>query len=176
MSFVERSEIDGLSPTEREILDKAGPLRGLAELLAHRPVLLEQVLRLHAVTFDAAGGLPKADRLLIAVVTARALGCELLVTTYGDALLAEGLDEEMVTALRRDYRLAQLTQRQRAMLDFAMLVTDDVHLVGKVSVDALRIDAEIDAPQVLDVVHITALVNYSSRLIVALGLDPIFPG
>lgn len=170
MPFVERPEAPSLSASQRQLVAAAGPMSRLAEVLSHLPEVLEGALRLHAITFDSPGALPRGDRLMVAMVTARALGCDVLVGAYADAFDQSDAEPEVLLALRRDYRLARLSQRQRALLDFALLVTDDVQLVGKVSLDALRADAEIDATAAVEVVHITGLVNYFARLVVALGI------
>ncbi len=74
----------------------------------------------------------------------------------------------MVRGLVFDYRAVRLSPMDRAMLDYAVLLTRDPHATGREGVERL-LDAGFSETAVLDVCQITAYYNYVNRL--ADGLD-----
>lgn len=121
--------------------------------------------------FHGDGPLSRADREMIAVVVSSANNCFYAVHAHAHELAKETDDEVLVMALQRDYRTARVDARVRAILDFAVLVTKDVHLVSKVTVQEL-VYGGLSEEEVLAVVQVTAFVNYENRLLDALGVDP----
>jgi uncharacterized peroxidase-related enzyme len=77
----------------------------------------------------------------------------------------------MARAVKEDYRSAPLDDPTRALLDFAHVVTTDVHKVSPQVVDGLRRHGFNDG-DILDAAHIVGFFNYYSRLADALGVDP----
>jgi uncharacterized peroxidase-related enzyme len=115
------------------------------------------------------GPLSPADREMIALVVSSANHCEYGMHAHAHALSQRVSDEHLVGALSRDYRLARLDERARAILDFAVLVSKDVHLVSRASVQELRAHGLTDE-EVLMVVQVTSFINYENRLVDALGV------
>ena len=76
-----------------------------------------------------------------------------------------------MAALADDYRRAELTAADRAMLDFAVKLTRAPSAVTRADVDALR-SSGFDDAGIHDIVQITALFNYYNRLADGLGIDP----
>ena len=69
-----------------------------------------------------------------------------------------------------DYRHADLTPKQEAMLEFAEFLTVSPSSVTQTNVDVLR-DAGWTDEDVIDIVHITALYNYQVRVAEGLGIE-----
>src|SRR5437867_947457 len=95
--------------------------------------------------------------------------------THGKDLRAEiqgqpGADE-LLRALKEDYRRAALAPADRRMLDFAVKLTRTPSGMTAPDVAALR-EAGLDDAAVHDVVQITALFNYYNRIADGLGIDP----
>jgi uncharacterized peroxidase-related enzyme len=84
---------------------------------------------------------------------------------------ATGGDDDLVEAVKTDYRQAEVSEPTRALLDFAVLVTNDVHHVSRDAIDVLRA-AGFDDTDVLDAVQIVGFFNYYNRLADALGVEP----
>jgi uncharacterized peroxidase-related enzyme len=76
-----------------------------------------------------------------------------------------------VAALADDYRRAELTAADRAMLDFAVKLTRAPATVVEADVANLR-ERGFDDSAIHDIVQITALFNYYNRLADGLGIDP----
>jgi uncharacterized peroxidase-related enzyme len=79
--------------------------------------------------------------------------------------------EDLLRALKEDYRRAALGPADRRMLDFAVKLTRTPSEVRASDVAALR-EAGLGDVAVHDVVQITALFNYYNRLADGLGIDP----
>jgi uncharacterized peroxidase-related enzyme len=79
------------------------------------------------------------------------------------------LDDELVEALRQDYRTAPITDRERVMLDYAVQVTKDAVKVTPEHHARLRA-AGFDDRAILQITLITAWFNYINRVADALGV------
>ncbi len=73
--------------------------------------------------------------------------------------------------MKDDYRSAPLDAPTRALLDFAHLVTSDVHAVSPAVLEGLRRHGFRDE-DILDAVHVIGFFNYYTRLADALGVEP----
>ena len=80
-----------------------------------------------------------------------------------------GLDEELAAALRRDYRQADLSAQDRAMLDFAVRLTTAAYRVMPEDHDGLRA-VGFDDVGILQITLIAAWFNYINRVADALGV------
>jgi uncharacterized peroxidase-related enzyme len=79
------------------------------------------------------------------------------------------LDEELVEAIRRDYRTAPLDERDRVMLDFVVDLTQDATRVTRAHHDRLRA-AGFDDRGILQITLIAAWFNYINRVADGLGV------
>ncbi len=77
----------------------------------------------------------------------------------------------MVAQLKSDHRALELEPRQRAMIDFAVQVSKQVHDVDAARVDELR-EAGLSDEDILNVVQVTGFFNYYNRMVDALGVEP----
>jgi len=95
--------------------------------------------------------------------------------THGEDLRAEirsqpGADA-LLAALKQDYRRAELSPPDRAMLDYAVKLTRTPASMQPGDVETLR-EAGFDDTAIHDVAQITALFNYYNRVADGLGIDP----
>ena len=79
------------------------------------------------------------------------------------------LDEELVAALRADYRTAPINEQDRAMLDFAAQLTKDSTRIQPRDHDRLRA-AGFDDRGILQITLIASWFNYINRVADALGV------
>jgi uncharacterized peroxidase-related enzyme len=79
--------------------------------------------------------------------------------------------DELVAAIKTDYRQAPLDPVDRGILDFARKLTLTPAEMSAADVDGLR-RLGLDDATVHDVVQVTALFNYYDRLADGLGIDP----
>ena len=79
-------------------------------------------------------------------------------------------DEAKVEAIESDYRSAPLTQRERAICEYAVKLTQAPEAMEEADVDALR-DAGLNDGEMLDTCQVTAYYNYVNRMAHGLGVE-----
>jgi uncharacterized peroxidase-related enzyme len=79
------------------------------------------------------------------------------------------LDDELVEALRKDYRSAPISEQERAMLDYVVKITKDATRCSPADHDALRA-VGFDDRGILQITLIASWFNYINRVADALGV------
>ncbi len=97
--------------------------------------------------------------------------------SHGEDLRKETNDDAWVEQIKSDYRHAKLDEKTRALLDFAVLVTNASHNVEQATIDGLRQQGWTDE-DILNTVHIVGFFNYYNRMVDALGVqdEAFMPG
>ena len=108
-----------------EVQAKAGFVPNVFLALAHRPERVPRLLRLPRRLLLASRGLPRASKEMIVVATSGANDCLYCVVAHGAILRIYEKDPLVADQVAVNYRKADITPRQRAMLDFAMKVALD---------------------------------------------------
>ena len=93
------------------------------------------------------------------------------MTSHGAALRDLTGDPILVDTLQSNYRHANLSAKERRMLDFVVKVTADSETCNESDVKALRKDGWSDA-DIMDIVEVTAMFNFTNRVANALGWKP----
>ena len=93
------------------------------------------------------------------------------MTSHGAALRDLTKDPLLVDALMSNYRHAELPAKERRMLDFVIKVTTASETCSEADVKALRKDGWTDE-DVMDIVEVTAMFNFTNRVANALGWKP----
>ena len=91
--------------------------------LAYRPDEFRAFFAYHDALMDKDGGLTKAEREMIVVATSAANQCHYCVIAHGAILRIRAKNPQIADQIAVNYRKADITPRQRAMLDFAMKVS-----------------------------------------------------
>jgi uncharacterized peroxidase-related enzyme len=91
------------------------------------------------------------------------------VESHAEFLSRVSLEPELAAALRRDYREADLTPQDRAMLDFTAKLTKEAYKTTPEDLDRLRA-AGFDDRAILHITMIAAWFNYVNRVADALGV------
>ncbi len=92
--------------------------------MAYRPDEFRAFFAYHDALMDKDGGLTKAEREMIVVATSSANQCQYCVIAHGAILRIRAKNPLIADQIAVNYRKADITPRQRAMLDFAMKVSD----------------------------------------------------
>jgi uncharacterized peroxidase-related enzyme len=79
------------------------------------------------------------------------------------------LDQELIEALKRDYKTAPITDQERVMLDYVVKLTKDATKVWKDDHERLR-TAGFDDKAILQITLIASWFNYINRVADALGV------
>ncbi len=168
-------EIKDLPEDMREqilkVQEKAGFVPNVFLALAHRPAEFRAFFAYHDALMEKASGLSKAEREMIVVATSGANHCQYCVVAHGAILRIRAKDPLIADLVAVNYRKAGLPPRQKAMLDFAMKVALESHLIGESDFEALRAHgfSEEDA---WDIGAIASLFALSNRMANLTGMKP----
>ena len=155
-----------------QVQEKAGFVPNVFLALAHRPAELRAFLAYHdALLLKEGGHLSKGEREMIIVATSGANNCLYCVVAHGAILRVRAKHPLVADQVAVNYRKADITPRQRAMLDFAMKVALASHEIGDADFGALRA-AGFSEEDIWDIAAISAMFAMSNRLANAFGIRP----
>src|SRR5437762_12157357 len=118
--------------------EKAGFIPSVFLAWAHRPDEFRAFFAYHDALLEKEGGLTKAEREMIVVATSSINHCHYCVIAHGAILRIRAKHPLLADQVAVNYLNAELTPRQRAMLDFAVKVAERSHEVSDDDVAALR--------------------------------------
>ena len=113
------------------VQEKSGFIPNVFLTLAYRPDEFRAFFAYHDALMDKDGGLTKAEREMIVVATSSANQCHYCVIAHGAILRIRAKNPQIADQIAVNYRKADITPRQRAMLDFAMKVSGNAHQVSE---------------------------------------------
>lgn len=145
------------------VQEKAGFVPNVFLTLAHRPDEFRAFFAYHDALMEKDVGLSKAEREMIVVATSGANQCLYCVVAHGAILRIRAKNPRVADQVATNYRKAEITPRQRAMLDFAMKVALDSAEVGEADFAALRAHGFSD-DDIWDIGAIAAFFALSNRL------------
>ena len=155
-----------------EVQAKAGFVPNVFLALAHRPAEWRAFVAYHdALMLKEGGHLSKGDREMIVVATSAANDCLYCVVAHGAILRIYEKKPLVADQVAINWRKADITPRQRAMLAFAMKVCQRSHEVDEADFAALR-EHGFDEEDAWDIAAITAFFGMSNRLANATGMKP----
>jgi len=145
------------------VQEKAGFVPNVFLALAHRPAEWRAFFAYHDALMEKEGGLTKAEREMIVVATSAANQCEYCVVAHGAILRIRAKKPHVDDQVAVNYRKADITPKQKAMLDFAMKVSRDAHLVDDTDFERLR-PLGFSDEDIWDIAAISALFALSNRM------------
>jgi uncharacterized peroxidase-related enzyme len=150
---------------------KAGFIPNVFLAWAHRPDEFRAFFAYHDALLEKPDGLTKAEREMIVVVTSSLNHCHYCVIAHGAILRIRAKHPRIADQVAVNYLNAELTPRQRAMLDFAVKVAERSHEVGEDDFTMLRKHGMSD-DEIWDIGAIAALFALSNRMANMLALRP----
>ncbi len=152
-------------------LEKLGFVPNVLRVFALRPAHLLAWWAYYDELLRGESGLTKAQREMIAVVVSATNRCHYCVVSHSAALRKLTEDPELVDQLATGYKYAPLDERDRAMLDFAVKLTEASDRCGDEDVEALR-EAGWSDEEIMDIAQVAAMFNFTNRLASGLGWVP----
>jgi uncharacterized peroxidase-related enzyme len=146
-----------------KVQEKSGFIPNIFLVLARRPDEFRSFFAYHDVLMDKPGGLSKAEREMIVVATSAANQCQYCVVAHGAILRIRAKDPLVADDVAVNYRKADITPRQKAMLDFAMKVAFEAYAVDEPQFEALRAHGFSDE-DAWDIAAIAAFFGMSNRI------------
>ncbi len=145
------------------VQEKSGFIPNVFLTLAYRPDEFRAFFAYHDALMDKDGGLTKVEREMIVVATSSANQCQYCVIAHGAILRIRAKNPLIADQLAVNYRKADITPRQKAMLDFAMKVALQAHIVSEDDFAALS-NHGFSNDDVWDIAAIAAFFGLSNRL------------
>ena len=166
---------DEAPPPVAKLFDKASEKLGFVPNVLRVYALRPRHLELWDAFYDdlmrGESGLTKPQREMIAVVVSTVNRCHYCMVSHAAALRKLTGDPVLVEQLRTNYRYAELEPRERAMLDFAVKLTEQSSSCSEDDVEALR-EAGWTDEDIMDIAQVAAMFNFTNRLASGLGWVP----
>jgi uncharacterized peroxidase-related enzyme len=153
------------------VQEKSGFVPNVFLALARRPEEFRAFFAYHDALMDKPGGVSKAEREMIVVATSGANHCQYCVVAHGAILRVRAKSPLVADQVAINYRKADITPRQKAMLDFAMKVALASHEIQDADFDALRQTGFADE-DIWDIAAIAAFFALSNRMANFSGMRP----
>ncbi len=162
---------DDLRQLFLDISEKAGFIPNVFWVLAHRPDELRAFWAYHEALMRRAGGLSMAEREMIVVVTSAHNKCLYCVVAHGAILRLYEKSATISDVIATNYLSAAITDRQKAMLDFALKISNDAAHVGDDDFKTLY-GYGFNDDDIWDIGAITALFALSNRMASLTAMRP----
>jgi uncharacterized peroxidase-related enzyme len=153
------------------IAAKSGFVPNVFRALAWRPAELRAFLDYHDALMEKSDGLSKAERELIVVATSGANHCIYCVVAHGAILRVRMKDAEIADRVATSPWQAELSPRERAIVDLALVLATDPARFGDDELDKARA-AGLTDDEIWDIGAITAFFAMSNRLAHMSALQP----
>ena len=146
------------------VQEKAGFVPNIFLALAHRPDEFRAFFAYHDALMEREGGLSKAEREMIVVATSAANQCQYCVIAHGAILRIRAKNPLLADQVAANWRKADITPRQKAMLTYALKVSQSAWEVGDDDFSSLRTHGFSD-DDIWDIGSISAFFGLSNRLV-----------
>ena len=160
-------ELNNLPEDIRETIlamqEKSGFVPNVFLTLANRPDEFRAFFSYHDALMEKEGGLSKGEREMIVVATSAHNQCIYCVVAHGAILRIQEKNPQIADQIASNYRKADITPRQRAMLDFALKVSKSSHEIGSADIDDMR-ELGFSNDDIWDIGAISALFALSNRM------------
>ncbi len=154
---------DDIQERIKAVAEKAGFVPNVFLALSHRPDEFRAFMAYHDALMERDSGLSKAEREMIVVATSNANGCQYCVISHGAILRVRSKQPLLAEQVAINYRKADLSERQKAMLAFAMKVSQDSQAIGEEDYAALHSHGFNDE-DIWDMAAISAFFGMSNRM------------
>ena len=159
----------------QELYDKANEKLGFVpnvlRVYALRPRHLELWNTFYDDLMRGDSTLTRPQREMIAVVVSTVNRCHYCIVSHSAYLRKLTGDPVLVEQLRTNYKYAGVEPRERAMLDFAVKLTEQSAACTEADVEVLR-EVGWSDEDVMDIAEVTAMFNFTNRLASGLGWVP----
>lgn len=145
------------------VQEKSGFVPNVFLALAHRPDEFRAFFAYHDALMESDSGLTKAEREMIVVATSGANQCHYCVIAHGAILRIRAKDPQVADQVAINHRKANITERQRAMLDYALKVALRSSEIEEADREALKGHGFTEA-DIWDIGAVAAFFAMSNRL------------
>ena len=154
-----------------KVQEKSGFIPNVFLMLAYRPEEFRAFMAYHDTLMDKPGGLTKAEREMIVVAVSSFNQCQYCVVAHGAILRIRAKNPLIADQIAANFRKADVTPKQRAMLEFALRITREANVVDEADSAALR-DMGFTDDDIWDIAAIAAFFGMSNRMANFTALRP----
>ena len=167
--------VDPLPPETRKYFDvcaeKLGLVPNVLRAYAFDIAKLDTFTALYNDLMLAGSGLTKLEREMIAVTVSSINRCYYCQAAHGAAVRELSGDPGLGEQLVMNWRIAEVTPRQRAMLEFAAKMTEASHRIEEADREALRAAGFSDR-DIWDIASVAGFFNMTNRVASATDMRP----
>jgi len=153
------------------VQEKSGFIPNVFLVLAHRPDEFRAFFAYHDALMDKPGNLTKAEREMIVVATSNLNQCQYCVVAHGAILRIRAKNPLIADQVAVNYRKADITDRQKAMLDFAIRVSTEAQRVSDRDFATLTSHGFTEE-DIWDIAAISAFFALSNRIANVTSMRP----
>ncbi|WP_284180000.1 peroxidase-related enzyme [Rhabdaerophilum sp. SD176] len=153
------------------VQEKSGFVPNVFLVLAHRPEEFRAFFAYHDALMDKPGTLTKAEREMIVVATSALNQCQYCVVAHGAILRIRAKNALIADQVATNYRKADISNRQKAMIEFGIKVSTEAQKVGEADIDALKAHG-FNEEDAWDIAAIAAFFGLSNRLANVTNMRP----
>ncbi|WP_027552338.1 peroxidase-related enzyme [Bradyrhizobium sp. Cp5.3] len=153
------------------VQERSGFIPNVFLVLAHRPDEFRAFFAYHDALMEKPGNLTKAEREMIVVATSNLNQCQYCVVAHGAILRIRAKDPLIADQVAVNYRKADITDRQKAMLDFAVRVSTEAQTVSESDFATLKSHGFTEE-DIWDIAAISAFFGLSNRLANVTSMRP----
>jgi uncharacterized peroxidase-related enzyme len=146
-----------------KVQEKSGFVPNVFLVLARRPEEFRAFFAYHDALMEKEGGLTKGEREMVVVATSGLNQCLYCVVAHGALLRIRERNPLLADQVATNYRIAEITPRQKAMLDFAAKVSLRAHEIGDADIEDLGRHG-FSAEDIWDIGAIAAFFSLSNRI------------
>ena len=154
-----------------EVQEKSGFIPNVFLALAHRPDEFRAFFSYHDALMNKESGLSKGEREMIVVATSGLNECIYCVVAHGAILRIREKNSLIADQIATNYKKADISDRQLAMLDFAVKVSQDASVISKEDIQALA-SYGFSEQDVWDIGSIAAFFALSNREAIMANIRP----
>ena len=169
-------DLNSATPEQLVVLEESHPQAKTSDYyltLAHHPAILRQRSQAFNAIMYALGGLSRAERELASTVVSRINRCVYCASVHAQRFEQLAKRNDVIAQVFADPATAGTTDRERAIVRFAIDLTLEPASLNAESISALR-EQGLDDAQVLDLIHAISIFAWTNRLMLNLG-EPVFP-
>ncbi|WP_085900880.1 peroxidase-related enzyme [Kiloniella majae] len=145
------------------VQEKAGFIPNVFLVLAHRPEEFRAFFAYHDALMNKESNLSQADREMIIVATSSDNACQYCVVAHGAVLRIRAKNSLIADQIATNYRKADISPREMAMLNFALKVSNNAQSTNDEDFEKLQAHGFTDE-DIWDIAAITALFGLSNRM------------
>ncbi len=115
--------------------------------------------------------IPRSLKEAIALVVSKNNSCSYCVGAHTMALKAVGFDSKRIEELNQDYQSSDISDKEKAILDFALKVTNESYKITEKDHEKLKSKYEMSEQQILEIITVASMFNFVNRFVDALGTE-----